>query len=376
VNHAAAFSAYASCDDRAEVAKEGYLSAFSFAEDFRARADSWGRLNVRGYDGECWAPWLYWDIDRADKLDAALAEARRLALAIVERFALNDDDLLLFYSGSKGFHIGAPTCLWQPGPSVDFNRIARRFCESLAKRAGMTIDAGVYDKVRPFRGPNTRHPKTGRYKRGLSLDELTGLSIERILTLAESPAPFDVPTPAGRCEQAAADWLDAEQCVKEQAEVRAQRRADIAGNPSLNRQTLEFIRNGASQGDRHRLLFSAAANLKEFSCPPALAHALLTDAAIDCGLPPSEVRRQIDCGLAHVGTPADSPDSSTPAGLTAPPQADAEQLRAQLAGLWNAPPPGAGDAWESEQDRRDAGSLTLDFGANVAGPYGAGGERR
>jgi hypothetical protein len=39
---------------------------------------------------------------------------------------------------------------------------------------------------------------------------------------------------------------------------------------------LEFIRNGADTGDRHRLLFGSAANLAEFGCPPALAHALRT----------------------------------------------------------------------------------------------------
>jgi hypothetical protein len=68
---------------------------------------------------------------------------------------------------------------------------------------------------------------------------------------------------------------------------------------TLNRQTLDFIRDGANVGDRHRLLFSASANLAEFGCPPALAHALLTEPALDCGLSPSEVRRQIDCGLSH-----------------------------------------------------------------------------
>jgi hypothetical protein len=46
-------------------------------------------------------------------------------------------------------------------------------------------------------------------------------------------------------------------------------------------------------------LFSAAANLAEFGCPPALAHALLTETALDSGLPPNDVRRQIDCGLSH-----------------------------------------------------------------------------
>jgi len=49
------------------------------------------------------------------------------------------------------------------------------------------------------------------------------------------------------------------------------------------------------------LLFSAAANLAELGCPPALAHELLTEAGRDAGLSPSEVRRQIDCGLRHRG---------------------------------------------------------------------------
>ena len=51
--------------------------------------------------------------------------------------------------------------------------------------------------------------------------------------------------------------------------------------------------------DRHRLLFSAAANLAEFGCSTELAFALLGEAGLDSGLSPSDVRRQIECGLQH-----------------------------------------------------------------------------
>ena len=50
-------------------------------------------------------------------------------------------------------------------------------------------------------------------------------------------------------------------------------------------------RDGAREGERHVRLFRAAANLAEFDGPPALAHALLTEAALDSGLTPSAVRR-------------------------------------------------------------------------------------
>ena len=67
----------------------------------------------------------------------------------------------------------------------------------------------------------------------------------------------------------------------------------------LNRDTLAFIQHGAEEGERHPRLFRAAANLREFAAPPALIHALLTEPAMDTGLAPAEVKRQIECGIAH-----------------------------------------------------------------------------
>jgi hypothetical protein len=71
------------------------------------------------------------------------------------------------------------------------------------------------------------------------------------------------------------------------------------GAPTLTALTLDFIRDGASAGERAMRLFRAAANLAEFDCPPDLAHALLNEAALDSGFTPSEVKRQIECGLVH-----------------------------------------------------------------------------
>jgi hypothetical protein len=299
VDAGAAFVAYAACDSMAEVDREAYLSAFWFGADFRAYLAQTG--STKGFDGLCWAPFVWWDIDAEDDPQAALDGARRLASTILERYrALDDEALLAFFSGSKGFHVGLPLC-WGAQPSLDFNRVARRFAEEFGQLAGINIDTSVYDKVRAFRAPNSKHPRTGSHKRRLSLDELMQLSLDGIRRLAKSPEPFGLPAPAATCEQAAADWQAAMSAVRQQTEEKARRCAAVAnGMPTLNRQTLDFIRDGAEQGDRHRLLFSAAANLAEFGCPPTLAHALLTDAALDSGLSPSDVLRQVECGLAHV----------------------------------------------------------------------------
>lgn len=296
VNATAAFSGYCTCDDKAEVNREAYLSAFQFGNDFRQHLEQTG--STRDYGGECWSPWLWFDLDRPNIGDA-LHDARRLAVGLIERFALADDALLLFFSGSKGFHVGLPTSLWLPEPSTTFHKIARRFCENQATRAGIVIDTGVYDRVRAFRAPNSRHPKTGLHKRALSLDELLGLKIETIIERAAEPLAIELPTAPAFNQTAAGDWQQATAAVEQSTQAIVERKAN--GLPTLNRQTLEFIREGAIVGDRHRLLFSAAANLAEFGCSFDLAFALLNEAGLDAGLPPKDVRRQIECGLSAKG---------------------------------------------------------------------------
>src|SRR5947209_1534194 len=73
----AALRAHASCDARAEVGRESYLSAFCFDAQFRAFLESTG--SVKDFDGICWTPWLWFDLDRENDLPRALSDGRRLA---------------------------------------------------------------------------------------------------------------------------------------------------------------------------------------------------------------------------------------------------------------------------------------------------------
>ncbi len=301
IDWAVAFSAHAACDPIAKLETECYLSAFTYDDQFLERVDAYKRVHVKDYPGPCWATWLWFDIDYADDLARATVEARRLATTLDERYRLADDTLLIFFSGSKGFHIGLPTWLWQPEPSTTFHRIARQMAETLASVAQVTIDTQVYDKVRAFRAPNSRHPRTGLHKRRLTFDELLHLSVERIVELAAEPAPFDIPETGGVSDTAQSDWIKASEAVEQHDTAMQQRRESSSTSTTLNRATLEFITSGARDGERHSRLFSAAANLAELGCPPALAHALLTEPARDSGLPPKEVARVIQCGLDHKG---------------------------------------------------------------------------
>jgi hypothetical protein len=300
-----AFAAYCAADVPGGVEHEAYLSAFTFSNDFRDHLNRTG--STKGYDGEAGAAWLWFDLDRNEAsggIEAALSDARRLCVQLIERFTLCDESLLAFYSGSKGFHVGLPLGGFTPEAGPLFHRIARRFADQVADNVGIVIDAGIYDKVRAFRAPNSKHPKTGRHKRRFTVDELLHLPASRIVELAGQPGPFDLgelDEPTCSFELPAA-WNQAADTVQREAELQAERFAAVVNGDvpaRLNRSTLNFIRDGASTGDRHRLLFSAAANLAECGAPLHLCCELLGEAALDSGLSPAEVERQIQCGHEH-----------------------------------------------------------------------------
>lgn len=294
IQFAAAFSAYAECDSRAEPDREAFLSLFTFDRTFvdylkRNRSEA-------GYNGPCGADWIWWDIDRPNDLAAALSDSRRLCGAILETLReLADDDLLIFLSGGKGVHVGIPA-VWHPEPSPHFHLTAKSFCLELAATAGVVVDATIYSKTRLFRAPNSRHSKTGLFKRRLSLDELTHLKVEALVERAVEPEPFEIPTGPSTCSTGADAWR---KCLLA-AERRAERRPSPRDASKLQALTIDFIKDGATDGERELRLFRAAANLAEFGCPTDLAHALLTEAALDSGLTPSVTRRQIESGLLHV----------------------------------------------------------------------------
>jgi hypothetical protein len=300
-----AFAAYCRCDAKAGVEREAYLSAFTFGDDFAEHLARTG--SPAGFAGSTWAPHLWCDVDRdeaAGGLARALDDTRRLVNTLDERFGVRRDVLLPFVSGGKGFHLGIPTALWGPPAGTDFHAVARQFVEAIAADAGVAVDVGVFDRVRAFRAPNSRHPKTGLHKRFVPVDVLDLASVDGVLSLARTPEPFDVPSADGveSADFLVAVWERAARAVVEKAAAVEQRRLELTSGDraaTVNKLTRAVLNGEVVEGDRHRLIFSAAANLTEVGCSRSAVHALLTEPALDLGLPPKEVSRQIECGVAH-----------------------------------------------------------------------------
>jgi hypothetical protein len=335
VRHAALFAAYA--DGALEDEREAYLSHFAFGPEM---ADHFHvhRKSVAGFEGPCWCRRLVLDIDRAD-LKEALADARRLVQAIGEHYPELEGDLPVYFSGKKGFHVLVDLA-HNPPPAVGFQRVARTFAEAIAARAGVRIDPSVYDVAHIIRLPNTRHPATGRFKRRIDAEALFALDATGILDLAKHPAGDGIPAVGTPPARLAEDWRDAEREAARADEARAAARRDLGtAEARAPRYLVDFLRFGVGEGERRPTLFRCAAWLAEQGAPPSLCSALLTEPALDLGLTPKDVERQIRCGIEHAGRQGGAVADPPPAAAAgaAPPE-----LRQEKKGAVVAPPPDAG----------------------------------
>jgi hypothetical protein len=298
-SHADLFAAYADgrMIDR-DLTGEAYLSHYAFADDYRAHYETNGG-SVAGFAGPCWCRHVVIDLDRPDPADA-LADARKLVAFFHQRYPELEGDVPVYFSGGKGYHVLLELA-HRPPPGVGFHRTAKALAKALAAGAGVTIDESVYDIAHPIRLPNTRHPKTGRFKRRLDADALFRLDVAAIRDHARHPAGDGIPAARRVPEELATDWAEAERHAARVAEVRADRRAGRGGTPDRRapRFFLDLLRFGVAEGERHHTLFRAAAWLTEQGAPPSLSFALLTEAGQDVGIGPKDVERQIACGIDH-----------------------------------------------------------------------------
>jgi hypothetical protein len=276
--------------------REAYLSHFVFGHEMQEYYAT-HKHSVAGYSGPCCCRWLIMDIDRDDP-SAALADTRRLVATIRERYGV--DDLPVWFSGSKGFHVAIELVHKAP-PAVGFHRASKAFADLVAAAANVQIDTSVYDVNHIIRLPNTKHPKTGLYKRLIAADDLLHISIDGIRQHAARPGADDMPEWNGDTERLAADWQTAEEVVRRETERQAAIRNATVSQPDSKapKYLLDFLRFGVEVGERHKTLFRCAAWLTEQGAPPSLCFALLTEPGCDLGLAPSDVERQVRCGIEH-----------------------------------------------------------------------------
>lgn len=104
VSYRKATLAYAHADPAVQPELPAFLSAHALPPAFRDYVAENGG-STKGYAGPVGVPNLNFDLDRDDPA-AALRDARRRSQALADRYGC---DLVVAFSGGKGFHISIPT---------------------------------------------------------------------------------------------------------------------------------------------------------------------------------------------------------------------------------------------------------------------------
>lgn len=134
---------------------------------------------------------LYIDLDIND-LEKDYDKLRKDVLLLIRKlktvFHLQEDNIQIFFSGSKGYHIIIPYEVFGIEPSKDLNdRYKLIVTELKSYTITKSIDTRIYDSKRLFREPNTINTKTGLYKVYMTIDQVRDFSYSDLINRARTP---------------------------------------------------------------------------------------------------------------------------------------------------------------------------------------------
>jgi len=166
---------------------ELYISLFPFDKSIIDYVQIKG--TIKEHTGKHFCPYIAFDIDNDTDLNESKSRALDLITRFIDEYGLYPNDLSIYFSGSKGFHVVLNGNTYGfPDPNESMGSIIKQVCIELAGE--IKIDSVIYENHRLFRVENSLNAKTSLYKIQLSYDELFSLSVDEIRELAKRPRMF------------------------------------------------------------------------------------------------------------------------------------------------------------------------------------------
>ena len=147
--------------------------------------DSEKRQSLGGFEGSSYPLFIPIDID-SDDIACALEDTRKLKAHLTNHFRVEEDLIVVQFSGSKGFHVSLPSNLFALKPSSDSHLILKYIVRLIVPKE-ISYDEQIYSRNRLLRLENTKNPKSGLYKIRLIGEEIDTMSIDDITLLAKEP---------------------------------------------------------------------------------------------------------------------------------------------------------------------------------------------
>ena len=132
---------------------------------------------------------VYLDFDD-DNIEKNYMEVRRevymAAQHLVRIWKVPEEQIRIYFSGSKGFHVIIPHQVFGIEPDPCLNEKIGKIAAFISRKCGLSrLDLRIYDRKRLFRVPYSKNGKSGLSKIPLSLGELMSSSYEEICSLAK-----------------------------------------------------------------------------------------------------------------------------------------------------------------------------------------------
>lgn len=209
---------------------------------------------------------LYIDLD-IDDLEKDFEKLRRDVLLLCRRlktlFNLTEDNIQLYFSGSKGFHIIVPYTVFGIEPCRDLNDKYKLIALELKSYTiTKSVDTRIYDSKRLFREPNTVNTKTNLYKVPITLEQIRNISYQDLIAYANQPKEIiDVDTEFNPKSKEAFETLVHSIKERQKKTVNHKVARQMLENKELLPCVKYILQNGAVKGGRNNTAMALASAL-------------------------------------------------------------------------------------------------------------------
>lgn len=240
---------------------ECYTSMFRFTEKYKTHCGKTGSVrNIESFS--CYCDYLWFDIDD-DNLEDARIRCIDLLARIEAEFKVTT--AVIFFSGSKGFHIGIPSELFGAEPRPELPRIFKKMAQDVA--GDIRIDTAIYEKNRLWRLPNSINKRLGLFKIPLSYVELAQNDAGSIKKLASGRREIDQDTSiAQKRSEALSSLYDSIVSSLNQEEKQTDNKPNIDFS-KINRPCIEKLLEGVEKGERNEVGIRLADHFKKQEHP-------------------------------------------------------------------------------------------------------------
>lgn len=133
---------------------------------------------------------LYFDLDGDihNDFEALRHDAISIVTYFTNEFGLKNEEINVYFSGAKGFHIIISPFVLGIDPSSNLNEIYKAWANYLYETHNIkSLDLKIYDKRRLLRLPGSINSKTGLYKVLVPFKLLCKITEEELRARAENP---------------------------------------------------------------------------------------------------------------------------------------------------------------------------------------------